>query len=260
MPATRRPRSLKHEYEEYVEREIEHYKESVPRHKLLSIGDEAVRELAEELQFALTELLLCEVVDKIIMRRLRLPTYTTWRRRHFKALEQFRKPEHWGLDPDSAVVRAVAVDGDSNVLVAGGNAEKASLYFAANGCDVITVETAADVLERVLTAAEAAGLTQHVRGCVSHLGHYTPDVPLNAVVCTPLAFAGLSTAERRQVIEVLQSATADGGVHLVETIAAGQEAMSLTELRDRYAGWEITVERDRTVEGGAPSFLARKNA
>jgi predicted Fe-Mo cluster-binding NifX family protein len=259
MPV-RRPRSLKHEYEEYVEREIEHYKESVPRHKLLSIGDEAVRELGEQPQFALTELVLCEVVDKIIMRRLRIPTYQTWRRRCFKTIEQFRRPEHWGLDPESPMVRAVAIDTEANVLVAGGNVEKASLYFAANGCDVITVETAADVVERVLNAAEAAGLTQRVRGCVTDIGHWTPDVPLNAVVCTPLAFAGLSHAERREVIELLQSATADGGVHLVETIVAGQEAISLAELRDRYVGWEITVERDRSVADGPRSFLARKGA
>jgi hypothetical protein len=259
MPV-RRPRSLKHEYEDYVEREIEHYKESVPRHKLLSIGDEAVRELGEQTQFALTELLLCEVVDKIIMRRLRIPTYTTWRRRTFKTLEQFRRPEHWGLDPESPLVRAVCVDTEANVLVAGSHSEGAALYFAANGCDVITVETAADVVERVLNAAEAAGLTQRVRGCVTDIGHWTPDVPLNAVVCTSLAFAGLSPAERQQVIEVLQSATADGGVHLVETIVAGHEAISVAELRDRYVGWEITVERDRSVVDGPRSFMARKSA
>src|ERR1700739_3916245 len=132
MPV-RRPRSLKHEYEEYVEREIEHYKESVPRHKLLSIGDEAVRELGEQPQFALTELLLCEVVDKIIMRRLRIPTYTTWRRRTFKTLDKCHRPEHGALDPESPMVRAVTVDAEANVLVAGSNVEKASLYFAANG-------------------------------------------------------------------------------------------------------------------------------
>ena len=35
-------RSLKHEYELYVEREIEDYKDSIPRSAILSIGDEAV--------------------------------------------------------------------------------------------------------------------------------------------------------------------------------------------------------------------------
>ena len=44
--AQRPARSLKHEYELFVEREIENYKESVPRSVLLSIGDDAVRALA----------------------------------------------------------------------------------------------------------------------------------------------------------------------------------------------------------------------
>jgi hypothetical protein len=249
----RRPRSLKHEYEMYVEREIENYKDSLARPVLLGIGDEAVRSLSRQPQFALTELVLWEEVDRIIMRRLRLPTYQTWRRRRVRIIERYRKPEHWGMDPESPLVRAVG-PGEANVLVAGARVEGAVLYLAANGCDVITVEEAPDVVARVLTAAEEAGLTAKVRGCVTDISHWTPDVPLNAVICTPAAFNGLSTAERKRVIELLQSATADGGVHLVETILAGQEA----ELRDRYAGWEISVERDPAAMSRA--FVARKGA
>src|ERR671910_703393 len=100
-------RSLKHEYELFVEREIENYKESVPRSVLLSIGDDAVRALANEQQFALTELLLCDEVDKIIFKRLRLPSYATWRKRRVRLLEELRRPEHWGLSPDDIVVRTV---------------------------------------------------------------------------------------------------------------------------------------------------------
>ena len=70
--ALRPSRSLKYEYALYLEREIENYKESVPRSVLLSIGDDAVRALAGQQQFALTELLLCDEVDKIIFKRLRL--------------------------------------------------------------------------------------------------------------------------------------------------------------------------------------------
>jgi hypothetical protein len=56
------------------------------------------------------------------------------------------------------------------------------------------------------------------------------------------------------VIQVLQSATADGGLHLVQTIAAGKRApVSLDELRRRYQGWDVTVE-----EGAPNTFLARK--
>jgi len=85
----------------------------------------------------------------------------------------------------------------------------------------------------------------------------TAKQSLSAVVCTPAAFAGLSARERAQVIETLQSATEDGGVHLVETIVAGQSGVSLSELRKSYKGkgWEVSVLDDGTT---GKSFLARK--
>jgi len=55
------------------------------------------------------------------------------------------------------------------------------------------------------------------------------------------------------VISVLQSATADGGVHLVETILAGSSAIE--ELRATYRGWDVSVE---AAKGEAQVFLARK--
>ena len=252
--APRPSRSLKHEYELYLEREIENYKESVPRSVLLSIGDDAVRVLAAQQQFALTELLLVDEVDKIIFKRLRLPAYATWRKRRLKLIEELRRPEHWGLSPDDVVVRAVqSVSADSRVLLAGHEAATPALYFAANGCDV-TALAEPDAVQRVLDAAEEAGLGERVHATALALDSWTPDAPLTAVIYTPAAFAGLAAAERARVIQVLQSATADGGVHLVQTIAAGKRApVSLDELRRRYRGWDVTVD-----EGAPNTFLARK--
>jgi hypothetical protein len=248
-------RSLKHEYELFVEREIENYKESVPRSVLLSIGDDAVEALAGEQQFALTELLLCDEVDKIIFKRLRLPSYNTWRKRRVRLIEELRRPEHWGLSPDDAVIRAVQTGAaESRVLFAGNSDENRVLfYLAAHGCDVTALAEPDDV-QRVLDAAERAGLGERVHASAAGLDSWTPDAPLTAVIYTPAAFAGLSSAERARVIQVLQSATADGGVHLVQTIAAGKRTpVSLDELRRRYQGWDVTVE------AGAPNtFLARK--
>ena len=252
--ASRPSRSLKHEYELYLEREIENYKESVPRTVLLSIGDEAVRALAAQQQFALTELLLVDEVDKIIFKRLRLPAYVTWRKRRIKLIEELRRPEHWGLSPDDLVVRAVqTVTAHSRVLLAGASVETPALFLAARGCDV-TAFAAPDTVQRVLDAAEQAGLGERVHATALALESWTPGAPLTAVIYTPAAFAGLTAAERTRVIQVLQSATADGGVHLVQTIAAGKRTpVSLDELRRRYRGWEVTVE-----EGEANTFLARK--
>ena len=253
--AQRPSRSLKHEYELYLEREIENYKESVPRTVLLSIGDEAVRSLGGEPQFVLTELLLCDEVDKIIFKRLRLPSYTTWRQRRIKLIAELRRPEHWGLTADDAVVRAVnTVGSDSRVLLAGVAAESPALYLAAHGCDVTTLSEP-DAVERVLHAAEQAGLGDRVHASVESIEAFTPDAPLSAVIFSPAAFRGLTKAERSRVIQVLQSATSDGGVHLVQTIAGKRTSVSLDELRRRYRGWSVTVD-----EGGSNVFLARKGA
>lgn len=246
-------RSLKHEYALYLEREIEDYKESVPRSVLLKIGDEAVRALADQQQVTLTEIVLCDEVDKIIFKRLRLASYNTWRKNRMKLLAELRRPEHWGLTRDDLVVRAVhAVGGDSRVLVAGVQAETPALYLAANGCDV-TALAEPDAVQRVMDAAEQVGLGERVHATAAALDSFTPDAPLTAVICTPAAFQGLRAAERARVIQVLQSATADGGVHLVEIIAGRRTSPTIDELRKRYRGWDITVE------ASAPNnFMARK--
>jgi hypothetical protein len=79
---TRAPRSLRSEYEEFIEQRIEEYKDGLPRASILGIGDEAVQELTRSEQYQLTEVLLQEQVDSIIRRRLRLPSYRRWRERH----------------------------------------------------------------------------------------------------------------------------------------------------------------------------------
>ena len=251
------PRSLQHEYSLYIEREIEDYKDSVSRSALLKIGDEAVKALQAGDQFGLTELLVWQEVDRIITRRLRLPAFSTWRRRRLKDLEEYRKPEHWGIDPDAALVRALRDSADRHVLVAGAQGAGPAMYLAARGCAVTAVEPAADAVERVLQAAEAAGFGGRVRSLCGDLDAWRPDVELHAVVCSPAALARLSATERARVIEVLQSATADGGVHLLETIAAGSEGLALDELTTRYRGWSISIERSA---GRPETFLARKQA
>lgn len=251
------PRSLRHEYEIFIEREIEDYKDSIPRSKLLGIGDEAVGVLRSQEQTAFDELLLWDEVDRIIRQRLRLPSFATWKRRRLKMLAEYRRPEHWGWQADAPLVRAIQPETNQRVLVAGDGLEGPALYFAAHGCVVTAIEHEADVVERVISAAERVGLTRRVNGFAGALGGWHPDGPLTAVVCTPAAFAGLSHDERCQVIDLLQSATRDGGIHLVETIVAGQNALTLDELESRYQGWTISVERD---DASTRTFLARKQA
>lgn len=252
--APRTARSLRYEYELYIEQEIENYKESIPRSALLAIGDEAAAKIAAEPQFALTELLLLDEVDRIISKRLRLPKYETWRRKRLKLHEEMRRPEHWGLSSSDALVRTInGAESSGHVLVAGGAARRSALYLAANGCDVTALEPEEEAVQRVMEAAIQAGLAERVHAMTADLAHFTPDGPLHIVVCSHSALDSLSARERARVIQVLQSATRDGGVHLVETIIAGSAAVD--ELRARYVGWQVSVEAARD-EGQI--FLARK--
>ena len=132
---------------------------------------------------------------------------------------------------------------------------RAALFLAARGCAVTAVEPEADAVERVVRVAEAAGLGQRVRSYCADLGAWAPDVQLHAVVCSPAALSALSPVERARVIAALQSATVDGGVHLMETIAAGTDAQVLEELTSRYRGWAISIERG---VGRPETFMARK--
>ena len=257
--AHRPTRSLKHEYELFVEQEIENYKESVPRSVLLSIGDEAVSSMSAEPQFALTELLLCVEVDRIIFNRLRLSSYDTWRRKRLKQIDELRRPEYWGLRPDDVLVRALPST-DGRVLVAGASDEVSALYLAANGCEVTTLTAEAEGVERMTQAAIGAGLGSRVHALIGDLSSWLPDLPLNAVIVNPSVLDNLSADERTRVIELLQSATIDGGVHLVQTIISSGKAngaVSLEELRNRYRGWTVTVER---TDARSKTFLARKGA
>jgi hypothetical protein len=271
--APRPTRSLRHEYELFVEQEIENYKESVPRNVLLGIGDDAVAAMLKQQQLALTELLVWEEVDRIIFKRLRLPSYATWRRRRVKLIEELRRPEHWGLRPDHALVRALP-NTDGHVLVAGADDDVASLYLAANGCDV-TISGEAEIVERVMQAAIEAGLGQRVHAQIGDLATFSPRSPLSAVVVSPAALEGLSAEERARVIESLQSATMDGGIHLVHMLATSSKSgagtsLSLDELRSRYRGWSVSVERAESGGTGGGSgvgassksktFLARQGA
>ncbi len=248
--------SLKQQYEQYVDQEIENYKFSLPRPAILRIGDEAVSALRGRPQPEFDELVLCSEVDRIISQRLRIPTYATWRKRRLKLLAMYRTPEHWGLAADAPLVREILPDTDSRVLVAGVRQEGPVLYLAARGCQVTAVEENEEAVERVVTAASQVGLMSRVKGQSIGLNAWSPDAPLNAVVVTPAAFRGLTQEQRTRVIDLLKRATLDGGVHLVDTLVAGESGLTMEELRARYRGWDVSVVLDGAENG---TFLARKS-
>lgn len=249
-------RSLRHEYQVFVESEIERYKDSVSRPSLLGIADEAVAVLRSQAQYEPEELSLCAEVDRLIARRVKLPKYSTWLRKRLKRLAEYRKPETWGFAPDGPIVREIKPGADTHVLVAGSECERAGIYLAAHGCAVTAINEEEDCVERVIAAAAAAGLNSRIDACVADLGTWSPT-PLTAVVCPGDSLASLAPQERSRVIESLQDATKAGGVHLFEAILTGNGSVTLDELKASYLGWTVAVERET---GSTRTFLARKAA
>src|SRR5215207_9618149 len=74
------PRSLRRAYVEWVEEQIEEFKDRIPRAQLLSMADEVVTELRMDCggQYQLTEILLCNAMDRRIFQMLKLPGYRAW--------------------------------------------------------------------------------------------------------------------------------------------------------------------------------------
>jgi hypothetical protein len=79
MPRNSAP-SLRQVYRDWVEEQLEEYKDAVPREDLLRLADEVVEELRinQRGQYQLTELLLCNAVDRKIFKLLKLPSYRSW--------------------------------------------------------------------------------------------------------------------------------------------------------------------------------------
>jgi hypothetical protein len=67
-------------YQEWVEDQVEGYKDGISRSDLLRIAEEAVDEIRinRRGQYQLTEVLLCAAVDRKIFELLNLPVYSVW--------------------------------------------------------------------------------------------------------------------------------------------------------------------------------------
>jgi len=237
-------RSLKHEYANYVDLEIERYKDSVPRSSLLTLADDAVALMRVGDQLELSELVLCDVVNELIKRRLKLPPYDRWRRNRLRIVEQFRRADHWGLASTQHLNDAVRPGEHPHIVVTGPHVEERTLYLAAHGAHVTALGELDDeaLVSKVLVAAAQAGLSAQVEGFFDGLDEWFPVVPVRAVIWHAQVLAALSPEKRSRVLAHLQNATAAGGVHYIEGIppesSLGAMIGSLTAL---YPGWKTPV-------------------
>jgi len=95
------PRSPRQLYLDWVEEQIEEHKAALTRDEILSLADDAVRQLFDEKhdQYPLTEILLKDAVDALIFKHLGLPTFRQWRR-SYQIDTPDRPQEGTGTDGD----------------------------------------------------------------------------------------------------------------------------------------------------------------
>ncbi len=244
----RPPRSLKQEYQEFILQRIEEYKNAIPRKELLQIGDEAVRELqaSAQDQYLLTEVLLLEHVDRIIARRLRLPTFPRWRQKHRALREAQREPTHWGLDHAHPIVDwAPRLEPGDLVVVVGAAALAEALFLAAHDVEVFLVDQDLGAIE----AAEGRAVTEQLAGVLQALvinfGSWFPDLSPSLVVLEPKSLTDLRAKDRAALISDLQARTRSGGVHVVLSAGASREVIPLAPeaLQALYGGWQLQRSR-----------------
>lgn len=76
------PASLRQQYVDWVDEQIEDCKASLTREELLDLAEDAVARLNDhpDGQYTLTEVMLCDAVDALIFEKLNLPDFRTWKR------------------------------------------------------------------------------------------------------------------------------------------------------------------------------------
>lgn len=69
-------------YQAWVEEQLEECKAGLTRDELLDLAEVAVQQLFDspDGQYPLTEILLCDAVDRLLLQRLSLPDFRQWQR------------------------------------------------------------------------------------------------------------------------------------------------------------------------------------
>jgi hypothetical protein len=243
----RSPYSDKQYYQEYILQRIEGYKNSIGRDELLRLGDEAAAELqtAAEGQFLLTEVLMLESVDRLIMKRLSLRPYRRWRQQFLKVREAQRTPTHWGLEPTSPLARLLPrIEPRDTTLVVGSGAEPAAYLLAAHDAVVTFLACDLGCVERVESRMAAEALGSLFEAYVTQPGPSLPQCvdigdALDLVVLDPGALTDLTAACRKEFVAELQERSRPGSIHIVLPCCPTLAPEALLVL---YNGW--TVEED----------------
>src|SRR5919199_3096412 len=238
----RSPYSDKQHYQEYILQRIEGYKNSIGRDELLRLGDEAASELqaTSEGQFVLTEVLMLESVDRLIMKRLSLRPYRRWRQQFLRLRAAQRTPTHWGLDLHCPLTSLLPrIEPEDSALVVGSAAAPTTYLLAAHDAAVTFLAGELGCVERVESRMAAEALSSLFE---SYVTHFEPSLPeflgfldgFDIVVLDPSVLLDLGSACRIQLVADLQRRSRVGGVHV---ILPSCPAIAPDALRSLYPEW-----------------------
>jgi len=239
---------------------IEAFKNSMPRDELLRLGDEAVSEMQPTIegQFILTEVMMEDQVDRLIIKRLRLRSYARWRGQYLTLRAAQREPMHWGVDPGNPVARILPrLEPGDSALVLGTGAEPATYLLAAHDVAVTFVAGNIGTVERVESRMASESLGSQFQALVVPLGGrlatFVPPVQLAVIDAAELT--KLDPDARRAVVEQVQALTEPGGVHAV----LPARGLAPHAFRTLYAGWEEEeAERPSSGRGRREGLLFSK--
>lgn len=231
--------SLKQQYHEYILRRIEGFKNSIPRDELLRLGDEAVSELqaTAESQFILTEVLMLDSVDRMIMKRLSLRPYRRWCKYFNKLRAAQREPTHWGVEANCPIAPLLRrLEPDDAALVFGSRGEPLVYLLSAYDVRVTFLGTDLGSVERVESCLNDESLAAQ-DAFVVQPGLWLPPIehPVDLLVIDPAPLAELNSAVQCSLIHEFQELTRPGGVHL---LLGGSRALAPEALLSLYEGWE----------------------
>jgi hypothetical protein len=250
--------SDKQHYQEYILQRIEGYKNSIGRDELLRLGDEAASELqaTSEGQFVLTEVLMLESVDRLIMKRLSLRPYRRWRQQFIRLRAAQRQPTHWGLEPHCPLASLLPrIEPEDTALVVGTEAEPTTYLLSAHDVAVTFVASDLGCVERVESRMATEALASMFESYVAQLDPKLPEFlsplqGLDIVVVDPSALLDLSARSRAELVHDLQERSRTGGVHVLLPTC---RRIAPESLRPLYADWTQEEDPKRRRRGSRRS-------
>jgi hypothetical protein len=249
----RRPRrSLRQQYDEYAFERIEAYKNSLPREQLMRLGDEANAELFDgsEGQFVLTEVLMVDLVDELIKRRLKLKSFRQWARQVRALRDAQREPTHWGLEPDCPVVGLLRrIESGDRAVVVGPAGEGVACLLAAHDMGVTFMAGDLGSVNRLESRFESEALASAFEAFVVDFTLWRPTLDDGSAIAVldVSALGTLDPAVREELVREIQCRTCPTGVHV---LLPGPGRFSPDTLLHLYEGW-VREEVGRPQRRGA---------